>query len=104
MQPIVDVHFPGIQKTLRRRGAAHLLRGRATCPASRRSRRTSELLDWLKLLLDEDMPLRRPPEPRPDQGDPAAPRRAAQERAGRDAVRTPRLHGAPSFELRVLLR
>ena len=37
---------------------------------------------------------RSPPVARPDEGDPAAPRRAAQERAGRDAVRAAGVHGA----------
>ena len=56
----------------------------AKCPASRRSPSTSELLDWLKLLMVEDMS----PEALRSQGfqaahDPAAARRALpQERAG----------------------
>jgi len=56
MQSIVDVHFPGIKKELL--GAAmktfYDVRG---LPGLKKKPSTSELLDWLKLLLVEDIPL-----------------------------------------------
>ena len=92
MQAIVDVHFPGIQKLLVSPRDGHLLR------RPRRARPQEEALDQRAARLAQAAPARghaarRAPEPRPHQGDPAAPRGAAQERAGRHAVRTPRLHG-----------
>ena len=87
MTRIIDVHFPKIQKMLVSR-ALDLFYEVREVPGLKKKPSTSELLDWLKLLLHEDMPLEVLAEPRPDQGDPAAPRRVAQERAGRDAVRT----------------
>ena len=56
MQAIIDVHFPGIQKILVERGAGPVLRVRDV-PGLKKKPSTSELLDWLKLLLHEDMPL-----------------------------------------------
>ena len=44
-------------------------------PGLKKKPSTSELIDWLKLLLHEDMPLEVLQSKRPDQGDPAAPRR-----------------------------
>ena len=61
-------------------------------PGLKKKPSTSELIDWLKLLLHEDMPLEVLQSQRPRQGDPAAPRRPAQERAGRDAVRAAGVH------------
>lgn len=56
MQSIVDVHFPGLKKELL--GAAmktfYDVRG---LPGLKKKPSTSELLDWLKLLLAEDIPL-----------------------------------------------
>ena len=55
MQSIVDVHFPGLKKELL--GAAMQtffdIRG---LPGLKKKPSTSELLDWLKLLLAEDIP------------------------------------------------
>jgi MoxR-like ATPase len=96
MQAIIDVHFPGIQKMLVQR-AMDIFYEVRDVPGLKKKPSTSELIDWLKLLLHEDMPLRARKccnRAMAAPGDPAAPRRAAQERAGRDAVRTPRLHGA----------
>ena len=56
MQAIVDVHFPGIQKNLVRR-AMDIFYEVRDVPGLKKKPSTSELLDWLKLLLNEDMPL-----------------------------------------------
>ena len=56
MQAIIDVHFPGIQKTLVRK-AMDIFYELREVPGLKKKPSTSELLDWLKLLLNEDMPL-----------------------------------------------
>ncbi|PZU63986.1 MAG: ATP-binding protein [Sphingobium sp.] len=56
MQAIVDVHFPGIQKMLVSR-AMDIFYDIREVPGLKKKPSTSELLDWLKLLLNEDMPL-----------------------------------------------
>ena len=56
MQAIVDVHFPGIQKLLVSR-AMDIFYEIREVPGLKKKPSTSELLDWLKLLLAEDMPL-----------------------------------------------
>ena len=56
MQKIVDVHFPGIQKILVSR-ALDIFYDIREVPGLKKKPSTSELLDWLKLLLAEDMPL-----------------------------------------------
>ena len=56
MQAIVDVHFPGIQPDLVRR-ALDIFYDVRDVPGLRKKPSTSELLDWLKLLLHEDMPV-----------------------------------------------
>ena len=56
MQTIVDVHFPGIQKILVNR-AMDIFYDVRDVPGLKKKPSTSELLDWLKLLLAEDMPL-----------------------------------------------
>lgn len=56
MQAIVDVHFPGIQKILVSR-AMDIFYDIREVPGLKKKPSTSELLDWLKLLLNEDMPL-----------------------------------------------
>ena len=56
MQAIIDVHFPGIQKTLVARAMEIFYQVRDV-PGLKKKPSTSELLDWLKLLLSEDMPL-----------------------------------------------
>ena len=56
MGEIIDVHFPGIQKMLVRR-ALDLFYEIREVPGIKKKPSTSELLDWLKLLLHEDMPL-----------------------------------------------
>jgi len=56
MQAIVDVHFPGIQKILVSK-AMDIFYDVRDVPGLKKKPSTSELLDWLKLLLHEDMPL-----------------------------------------------
>ena len=56
MTQIVEVHFPGIQKMLVSR-ALDLFYDVREVPGIKKKPSTSELLDWLKLILHEDMPL-----------------------------------------------
>ena len=56
MAEIVEVHFPGIQKTLVSR-AMDIFYDVRDVPGLKKKPSTSELIDWLKLLLAEDMPL-----------------------------------------------
>ena len=56
MQAIIDVHFPGIQKILVSKAMDVFYEVREV-PGLKKKPSTSELLDWLKLLLAEDMPL-----------------------------------------------
>ena len=56
MQAIIDVHFPGIQKSLVARALDIFYQVRDV-PGLKKKPSTSELIDWLKLLLHEDMPL-----------------------------------------------
>ncbi|MEK7342319.1 MAG: MoxR family ATPase [Pseudomonadota bacterium] len=56
MERIVAVHFPGIQKILVSR-AMDIFYEIRDIPGLKKKPSTSELLDWLKLLLNEDMPL-----------------------------------------------
>ena len=56
MQAIIDVHFPGIQKILVSK-AMDIFYEVRDVPGLKKKPSTSELLDWLKLLLSEDMPL-----------------------------------------------
>ncbi|MBM3564800.1 MAG: MoxR family ATPase [Alphaproteobacteria bacterium] len=55
MMQIVDVHFPGIQKRLVR-DALTLFYEIREVPGLKKRPSTSELLDWLKLLLAEEIP------------------------------------------------
>ncbi|HEX7820737.1 MAG TPA: MoxR family ATPase [Sphingobium sp.] len=56
MRAIIDVHFPGIQKILVSRALEVFYEVREV-PGLKKKPSTSELLDWLKLILSEDMPL-----------------------------------------------
>src|SRR6202008_436347 len=56
MQKIVDVHYPGIKRELVHEALTAFFRLRET-PGLKRKPSTSELLDWLKLLLAEDVPI-----------------------------------------------
>jgi MoxR-like ATPase len=54
MERIVDVHFPGIKKSLLREALEVFFEVRDV-PGLKKKPSTSELLDWLKLLLAEDI-------------------------------------------------
>ena len=56
MEKIVEVHFHGIQKILVSR-AMEIFYEIRDVPGLKKKPSTSELLDWLKLLLAEDMPI-----------------------------------------------
>ena len=56
MRDIIEVHFPGIQKQLVSK-AMDMFYELREVPGLKKKPSTSELLDWLKLLLVEDMPL-----------------------------------------------
>ena len=55
MTRIVDVHFPGLKKELLRE-ALEVFFALRDVPGLKKKPSTSELLDWLKLLLAEDIP------------------------------------------------
>jgi len=55
MEKIVDVHYPGIKQTLLREALRTFFEVREV-PGLKKKPSTSELLDWLKLLLAEDIP------------------------------------------------
>ena len=55
MTEIVDVHFPGIQRNLVRE-ALNVFYDVREVPGLKKKPSTSELLDWLKLLMVEDIP------------------------------------------------
>ena len=56
MRDIIEVHFPGIQKSLVTK-AMEIFYEIRDVPGLKKKPSTSELIDWLKLLLNEDMPL-----------------------------------------------
>lgn len=56
MQQIVEVHFPGIKKELLGAALKNFYDVR-NLPGLKKKPSTSELLDWLKLLVAEDIPL-----------------------------------------------
>ena len=56
MAEIVDVHFPGLKKTLLREALNAFYKVRDV-PGLKKKPSTSELLDWIKLLLAEDIPV-----------------------------------------------
>ena len=55
MQSIIDVHYPGLKKTLIREALEVFFELREI-PGLKKKPSTSELLDWLKLLVAEDIP------------------------------------------------
>ncbi len=55
MQRIVDVHFPGIKPALLKE-AMEVFFGLRSIPGLKKKPSTSELIDWLKLLMAEDLP------------------------------------------------
>ncbi|NDB13263.1 MAG: ATP-binding protein, partial [Betaproteobacteria bacterium] len=56
MKQIVDVHFPSIKKELVQLAMTSFFQLREA-PGLKKKPSTSELLDWLKLLMAEDIPL-----------------------------------------------
>ena len=56
MKAIVDVHFPGLKKELLGAALKNFYEVR-NLPGLKKKPSTSELLDWLKLLVAEDIPL-----------------------------------------------
>jgi MoxR-like ATPase len=55
MASIVDVHYPGLKKSLLKEALEAFYRIREV-PGLRKKPSTSELLDWIKLLVAEDIP------------------------------------------------
>ncbi|MDS4074190.1 MAG: ATP-binding protein, partial [Defluviicoccus sp.] len=55
MQRIVDVHYPGIHKRLVQEALTVFFEVREV-PGLKKKPSTSELLDWIKLLMVEDIP------------------------------------------------
>ena len=55
MEQIVDVHYPGLKKTLLKEALEAFYKVRDV-PGLKKKPSTSELLDWIKLLLAEDIP------------------------------------------------
>jgi len=55
MEKIVEVHYPGMKQTLLREALRTFFEVREV-PGLKKKPSTSELLDWLKLLLAEDIP------------------------------------------------
>ena len=92
MQAIVDVHFPGLKKKLVSEALNIFFEIRGV-PGLKKKPSTSELLDWIKLLLNEDISPETAPRARPAEDHPATARRLAQERAGCNAVRKTGVHG-----------
>ena len=90
MRAIVDVHFPNLKGRLVSE-ALKVFYDVREVPGIKKKPSTSELLDWIKLLLNEDISPETLRESDPQEADPAAARRAAQERAGRAPVRAPGL-------------
>ncbi len=91
MEKIVEVHFPSLKKSLLREAMEVFFEVREV-PGLKKKPSTSELLDWLKLLLAEDIPPEALQVEGPQDHHPAAARRAAQERAGRAPVRAAGVH------------
>ena len=55
MQSIVDVHYPGVKKSLVS-SAMEIFFDLREVPNMKKKPSTSELIDWLKLLLADDIP------------------------------------------------
>ncbi len=85
MQKIVDVHFPGLKGRLVAE-AMRIFYDMRDVPGLKKKPSTSELLDWLKLLLNEDIDFATLQGNRRPQAHSAARRGAVEERAGRAPV------------------
>ena len=55
MRAIIDVHFPGLKTHADQRGHGDISTKSVRFPVSRKKPSTSELLDWIKLLVNEDI-------------------------------------------------
>ena len=86
MDRIVEAHYPGIRNDLAREALNVFFQIRDV-PGLKKKPATSELLDWLKLLMIEDMPVDALRSKEKHVVIPAAARRVAEERAGRAPVR-----------------
>ena len=93
MKSIVDVHFPNLKKELLGAALKNFYDVR-NLPGLKKKPSTSELLDWLKLLRRRRHPARGAAEQGRQGRRAAAGRRAAEERAGRVAVREAGVHAA----------
>ncbi len=93
MRAIVDVHFPGIKQRLVAE-ALKLFYEIRDVPGMKKKPSTSELLDWLKLLLAEDIGPETLRERDPKKLIPPLHGALAQERAGRAPVRAARVYVA----------
>jgi MoxR-like ATPase len=102
MARIVEVHYPGIKRSLVNE-ALDIFFDVRSVPGLKKKPSTSELIDWLKLLMADDMPEEVLKNRDPAQGHTAALRRAGQERAGRAPARAPGVH-APAREPPLVLR
>ena len=91
MRAIIEVHFPGIKQRLVAE-ALKLFYEIRDVPGVKKKPSTSELLDWLKLLDGRGHFRGDAARARSQAADPAAARRAAQERAGCPSVRAAGLH------------
>jgi MoxR-like ATPase len=94
MKRIVDVHFPGLKPALLREALEVFFELREI-PGLKKKPSTSELLDWLKLLLAEDIPPEALHSKDNKSAIPPLHGGPAQERAGRPSFRTPDFHGPP---------
>lgn len=65
MRQIIDVHYPGIKQKLVK-DALHEFYAMREVPGMKKKPSTSELLDWLKLLMNEDIDLETIREQNPD--------------------------------------
>jgi MoxR-like ATPase len=99
MERIVAVHYPNLKKRLLSEALETFFEIRDV-PGLKKRPSTSELLDWIKLLVAEDIP---PEALRGDQrkADPAAVRGVAEKRTGRAFVRAVAVHVAAQERLRM---
>ena len=86
MQKIVDVHYPNIKQKLVSE-ALNVFYQIRDVPGLKKKPSTSELLDWLKLLLNEDVPPEALREKDPTKLIPPLHGALLEERAGRASVR-----------------
>ena len=94
MKQIVGVHFPNLKKELLGAALKNFYDVR-NLPGLKKKPSTSELLDWLKLLVAEDIPLEALQSKDDKVAVPPLVGALLEERAGRVAVREARLHAAP---------